>query len=124
MLVSHEAESRDLASQETELNFLIQIALAETILRLRGAILALRETNFVSVETMLDSRGVCLALQEVVIGSQRALFVSIETCFQAVTRGALAKVIFTCAHAGDLSYPQKEVVQTSLGQSERPTSRQ
>ena len=36
IIASHEADSRDLASQKAELDFLIQTALAKTILDLRG----------------------------------------------------------------------------------------
>ena len=58
ILASHEADSRDLASQKAELDSLIQTALAKTILDLRGAFLPSCKANVVSVETILDSQGV------------------------------------------------------------------
>ena len=124
-LASQEAESRDLslASHKTT-NFAIHIALAEAVLDSRGTFIASRvvltcwcEAMLVPTETMFDSHRVYLASPEAVKGLQRALFVSTETCFQELTRGALASSP-PCTHVRGLCYPQREVVQTSLGQSE------
>ena len=50
----------------------------------------------VSAETVLDSHRVCLASPETVIGLQKVLFVSTETYFEEVARGALAKLTSLC----------------------------
>ena len=50
----------------------------------------------VSAETVLDSHRICVASPETEIGLQRALFVSTETCFQEVARGALAMLTSLC----------------------------
>ena len=72
ILVSQEAESRDLSTA-----FAIHIALAKTILGSQGTFIAShtvlicwRVTTLVSVETVLDWHKVCLASPEAVIGSR------------------------------------------------------
>jgi len=112
----------------------------ETVVGSRGACLALREarigshrilvvlcttlsrwreTELVSVETELGLHRAYLASHEAAIGSQGTFVVSTETCFQEVAIGALATLTFLCLRTcKDVCYPQREVVQTSLGQSE------
>ena len=77
--------------------FSIHIALAETVLGSQGTFIASRTmltcwrgAVLVSAKTVLDSHRICLALPETIIGLQSALFVSTETCFQELAKGALA----------------------------------
>ena len=83
ILVSQEAESRDLSPASHEItDFAIHVALAEAVLGSQGTFVASRatlihwrEAKLVSVETVLDSNRVCLVSCEAVIGSQRTLLV-------------------------------------------------
>ena len=66
----------------------------------------------------LASTEAYLASYKAKIGSRRALQVSTENGFQALTKVARVKEIFLCLRTfRGLALPQREAVQTSLGQS-------
>ena len=105
------------------MDFATHITFEEVVVGSQGTFIASRTTfirwhgaKLVPVETLIGSCRACLALRETVIGSEGTSVVSTETCFQEVARGALA-TLTSCAyaHVGDLCYPQREVIQTSLG---------
>ena len=121
ILVSHEAESR-----EVLVDFATYIIFEEVVLGSQGTFIASHTTftswcvaKLVFAETVIGSRRACLASHEAVIGSQGTFLVSTETYFQEVAIGALAILTFLCLRTcGGLMLPQREVVQTSLTQSE------